>query len=115
MNSSSPNPQSRVPDSENDEEGVDQDCAALLRVLADRNRLAIVRLLMRGEMHVGALQESLAVEQSLLSHHLKVLREAGLVQSRRTGKRVVYRLVLDRKSARTVETLDLGCCRISFE
>ncbi len=88
---------------------------ALLRVLADESRLAIVRLLLQGPMHVGGIGSTLDIEQSLLSHHLKVLRESGFVASQRDGKRVLYRLVLDKKTSAAVETLDLGCCHIAFE
>ncbi len=68
------------------------DCASRLRVLADRTRLEVMRLLIAGALHVGELNESLGIDQSLLSHHLRVLREAGLVVGERDGKAVLYRL-----------------------
>jgi ArsR family transcriptional regulator len=55
------------------------------------------------------------LEQSLLSHHLKVLREAGLVLSERDGKAVTYRLAPEMESARSGKAINLGCCLISFE
>ncbi|MEX0717418.1 MAG: metalloregulator ArsR/SmtB family transcription factor [Planctomycetaceae bacterium] len=90
-------------------------CADLLKVLADETRLAVVRQLMDGPKHVGEINESLALEASLLSHHLKVLREAGLVVSQRDGKAVLYRLAPGVGSRRTGKAVDLGCCLISFE
>ena len=54
-------------------------CADLLKVLADETRLAVVQQLMSGSRHVGAINAELQVEPTLLSHHLKVLREAGIV------------------------------------
>ena len=59
--------------------------AGLLRVLADEHRLAIVALLARGELCVCHLTEILAMPQSTVSHHMGVLRRAGLVRDRRDG------------------------------
>lgn len=89
------------------------DCADKLRALSDTTRLATMEALMDGPLHVGELAARLAVEQSLLSHHLRVLRDMGLLAARRDGKAVLYSL------APGVEgddrTLQLGCCRLSFE
>lgn len=90
-------------------------CADKLKVLADEARLAVVELLMGGPLHVGEINEHLQLEQSLLSHHLRVLREAGLVESQRDGKAVLYRLAPDVQAARKGKAINLGCCRISFE
>lgn len=96
-------------------EFADVSCASLLKVLADETRLAVVQQLMEGPKHVGEINEGLHLEQSLLSHHLKVLREAGLVLSERDGKAVVYRLAPQVESAKTRKAINLGCCFISFE
>ena len=90
-------------------------CASLLKVLADETRLAVVRLLMDGPKHVGEINNTIALEQSLLSHHLKVLREAGLVVGERDGKAVLYSLAPEFKGSHTGEAINLGCCLISFE
>lgn len=90
-------------------------CASRLKVLADETRLAVLELLMGGPQHVGELNESLDVEQSLLSHHLKILRDAGLVESQRDGKQVLYRLAKEVKGNRKGRSIDLGCCHISFD
>jgi len=91
------------------------ECAAKLKVLADPIRLAVLEALMSGPMQVGALQQLLGVEQSLLSHHLQTLRKAELVDTERDGKSVLYRL-----AARTVaqtggSAIDIGCCLLSFD
>src|SRR5688572_15171792 len=65
-------------------------CASLLKVLADETRLAVMEQLMAGPRHVGEINGPLAIEPSLLSHHLKVLRDAGLVTAERDGKQVLY-------------------------
>ncbi len=90
-------------------------CATLLKVLADETRLNVVRQLMDGPKHVGEINELLAVDQSLLSHHLKILRDAGIVTSERDGKAVLYRLAPSMEGKRSGKALNLGCCRISFE
>ncbi len=74
-------------------------CAALLKAIADDTRLAVVRQLLEGARHVGELNEELQVEQSLLSHHLKVLREMGIVEAQRDGKAVLYRLAPQMEAA----------------
>ena len=74
---------------------VSVDLEALARAfhaLADRKRLEIVRLLTNGERCVCDLTEVVGAKQSLLSFHLKILREAGLVTSRRRGKWMYYSL-----------------------
>jgi DNA-binding transcriptional ArsR family regulator len=90
-------------------------CAGKLKILSDATRLAVLESLMSGPKHVGELMDQLDVEQSLLSHHLAVLREHGLVEATREGKTVVYRLpdtVADSTSGRAI---NLGCCKISFD
>jgi DNA-binding transcriptional ArsR family regulator len=90
-------------------------CAGMLKVLSDDTRLSVVRLLMDGPRHVGELNDVLRIEQSLLSHHLRLLRSAGLVVAERDGKAVLYSLSLEAESVRTGRTLNLGCCKLSFE
>ncbi|MDT8368137.1 MAG: metalloregulator ArsR/SmtB family transcription factor [Longimicrobiales bacterium] len=64
----------------------------VFRALADENRLRIIEVLREGERCVCDIQSSLDLGQSLLSHHLGVLREAGLVRARREGRWVHYAL-----------------------
>lgn len=65
----------------------------VLSALAEEKRLRILELLRNGEHCVCDLVEAMEAGQSLLSHHLKVLREAGLVADRREGRWSFYRLV----------------------
>ncbi len=62
-----------------------------LRALADPTRLRIVALLERGALSVNELQEITRMGQSRISTHLGLLQEAGLLQSRREGKRSFYK------------------------
>ena len=89
-------------------------CADKLKVLADATRLAVVELLLKGPMNVGELNARIRVEQSLLSHHLGVLRDAGLVVAVRDGKAVRYEIAPGVSREVTGKALNLGCCRISF-
>lgn len=64
--------------------------AELLRALGDENRLRILTLLEQGEVYAGDLLKSLSIVQSTLSHHMKILVEAGIVRCERRGKRSWY-------------------------
>ncbi len=63
-----------------------------LRALADPVRLALVDELAREDACACELRDRLDLSAPLLSHHLKVLREAGLVQTRKAGRRVEVEL-----------------------
>jgi SAM-dependent methyltransferase len=63
-----------------------------LRALSDPTRLRIMALLEREELSVNELQEITRMGQSRISTHLGLLQEAGLLQSRREGKRTFYKL-----------------------
>lgn len=91
------------------------DCAAKLKVLAEGTRLAVMKLLMNSPKHVGRLNEELGIDQSLLSHHLRVLREAGFVEAIRDGKSMLYRLAPEVEVADQKRGIDLGCCQLSFD
>lgn len=63
-----------------------------LKVVADPNRLRILLLLKGEELSVAELQEILAMGQSTISTHLSQLKQAELVEDRRTGKSNLYRI-----------------------
>jgi DNA-binding transcriptional ArsR family regulator len=67
----------------------------ILRVVADPNRLRILLLLRGEELSVAELQEILVMGQSTISTHLSQLKQAGLLEDRRTGKSNLYRLTAD--------------------
>lgn len=93
------------------------DCASRLKVLADETRLAVLRELLGGSQRVGELATRLGTEQTLLSHHLKVLREAGLVATSRDGKAILYDLAAG-VAARTSDgraAIDIGCCKLLLD
>jgi len=89
-------------------------CADKLKVLADTTRLAVLEALMEKPKYVNELMDFLHVEQSLLSHHLAQLRDAGLVEARRDGKAVLYQLAPGVFPATRGKAIELGCCQLSF-
>jgi DNA-binding transcriptional ArsR family regulator len=66
--------------------------AALLRALANEQRLMILCNIASGELSVGELNSRLALSQSALSQHLAVLRATGVVSTRRAAQAVYYSL-----------------------
>jgi DNA-binding transcriptional ArsR family regulator len=63
-----------------------------LRTLAEPNRVAILDLLREGEQPVGELVRRLGLSQPGVSKHLRVLKEAGLVEARVDAQRRLYRV-----------------------
>jgi DNA-binding transcriptional ArsR family regulator len=64
----------------------------LLKQMASAARLRILCSLMEGDRTVGELVENSALSQSAVSQHLMKMRQAGLVEARRSGQAMVYRL-----------------------
>ncbi len=84
-----------LPEEISTQDAAPEEIAVLLKTLADPTRLRIFEALMRGVSCNGWLVEELGLSANLLSHHLRVLREAGLVQDRRdvVDGRLIYYLV----------------------
>ena len=66
--------------------------ARVFKAFGDENRLHILRLLSGGELCACKLQEALGIGQSTLSHHMRILCDAGVVSARREGKWTHYAL-----------------------
>ena len=66
--------------------------AELCKTFADPTRLIIINELRTGEKVVSYLQETIGIPQPLISRHLALLRERGVVRSRREGSSVYYSL-----------------------
>ena len=64
--------------------------ATTLRAISEETRLRIIGLLVRQEMCVCDLMEALELGQSLVSHHLAVLRRTGLLRDRRAAQWIYY-------------------------
>jgi ArsR family transcriptional regulator len=89
-------------------------CASYLRALADPQRLKLVECLQDGPKNVSQLSELVQDELANVSHHLGVMRRAGLVEAKRSGRQVVYSLApayYRPKQSQGLDVLDLGCCQ----
>jgi len=88
-------------------------CSRRLKALADPTRWAVMAQLLAGAKTVEEINTTLGIDSTLLSHHLRILREEGLVAGIREGKYIRYRLSPE------IETpdrrgIDLGCCRLEM-
>ena len=75
------------------------------KALADETRQEIMSLCCCKWLSVGEIVDALDVSQPTVSHHLRILRSAGLVHTRREGKQVFYSL--------NQEKIAAGCCQLA--
>lgn len=92
----------------------------VLKALADETRLRVLKVLMQGEFCVCELVDALEVNQSNLSRHLAVLKNAGLVSDRKEGLWVYYTVAKDakplvKKLLTTFGNLDTPRTRLDWE
>lgn len=91
-------------------------CAERLSALAAPERIKILRFLGDGPHNVSEIAGMLKTTPVNVAHHMGVLRQAGIVRSRKKGRFVYYSLVpgflqSDAETAQK-EFFDLGCCRL---
>jgi len=92
------------------------DCVTALRALGEETRVRIVALLMEQPMDVGAISTTLGVSPYNVSKHLRVLREAGLLEVEKEGRLRRYALPEGiKREAAAGRVLDLGCCSFQFD
>lgn len=95
-----------------------ESCAERLKALADPDRLRIVTCLFQGEKNVSEIASELGDEIVKVSHHLGILRRAGVVKAVKQGRFVLYRLhpsVSASTDARSkAQRIDFGCCRVDI-
>lgn len=84
--------------------------ARLFKAMGDENRLTILQLLHTGERCACRLQEALNISQPTLSHHMRILLDAGLVCARKDGKWIHYSL--SEEGAREAKALLCGVLNI---
>ena len=89
-----------------------RDCIAALKALGEKTRLRILRLLFKESLSVNEIAERLQVSQYNVSKHLRVMREAGLLETEKDGKQRLYSVSnkLRTQVAANNNVLDLGCC-----
>jgi DNA-binding transcriptional ArsR family regulator len=76
-----------------------QSACALMKVLSNPDRLLLLCELAQGERNVGELESELGIVQPTLSQQLAVLRDAELVETRRDGKSIYYRIASEQAMA----------------
>jgi ArsR family transcriptional regulator, nickel/cobalt-responsive transcriptional repressor len=97
-----------------------KECARILKAVADPDRLKIIQCLQGGARHVSDIAQALKADIANVSHHLGVLRNAGLVLDEKQGKFVSYSLNPEmfapaaKGTGRALDVIDLGCCRLEL-
>ena len=93
------------------------DCIAALKALGEDTRLRILRLLFKEQLSVNEISERLETSQYNISKHLRIMREAGLLESEKQGKQRLYTVAGNLKSqlAANNNILDLGCCTFRLD
>lgn len=71
-------------------ERTEKQMALIFKALSDENRIRILKLLHNGEMCACKLLDALNISQPTLSHHMKILCDAGIVNGRKEGKWMHY-------------------------
>ena len=77
----------------------------IFKALSDETRLRIYLLLLQGELCVCELVNILNMEQSRISHSVRILKEAGLVVNRRQGKWIIYTVNPEIENNRIIQSL----------
>ena len=93
------------------------DCIAALKALGELSRLRIMRLLLKEQLGVNAIAERLELSQYNVSKHLRILKEAGLVEMQKRGQQRLYGVIPSLKSqlAANKNVLELQCCSFRFD
>jgi len=92
-------------------------CMAVLKALGELNRLRIMRLLLKKQLGVSAIARRLRISQYNVSKHLRVLKEAGLLEMEKAGKQRLYGVAprLKDELAANRNVLELDCCTFRFD
>lgn len=90
---------------------------AALKAVSELNRLRIMRLLLKNELGVNDIAHELNISQYNVSKHLRILREAGLLEMRKQGQQRLYYLAdaCKARMARNQNVLRLDCCAFDFD
>ena len=93
------------------------DCTDILKALADRTRVRIIKALLTEPHGVNDLAEALDLSQYNVSKHLRTLRAAGIVDMEPDGTRREYSVVAGfrERLKKAGRTLDFGCCTFRFD
>jgi len=91
-------------------------CITAMKALGEESRLRIIRMLMKKQCSVNEIAEALDLTQYNVSKHLRVLREADLIDQEKSGQQRLYALAsaFTEHLAEKKNVLDLGCCQFDF-
>jgi ArsR family transcriptional regulator, nickel/cobalt-responsive transcriptional repressor len=90
------------------------DRSRYLKALSDPERLRIVEHLRAGPRSVGRLARDLRNRVANVSHHLGLLRQAGVVVATKKGRFVIYELAAGVRAGGDASSFDFGCCRVDL-
>ena len=92
-------------------------CIAALKALGEETRLRILRQLFNEPLGVNEIARRLKVSQYNVSKHLRIMREAGLLEVEKQGKQRLYSIVCELKAQVSANNnvLDLGCCTFRLD
>ena len=92
-------------------------CMAVLKALGEVHRLRIMRLLLREPLGVNAISDRLKISQYNVSKHLRILKNAGLLEMNQAGKQRLYGVAprLKDELAANQNVLELDCCTFRFD
>ena len=87
-----------------------------MKALGEESRLRIIRMLMKKQCSVNEIAEALDLTQYNVSKHLRVLREADLIDQEKSGQQRLYALAsaFTEHLVEKKNVLDLGCCQFDF-
>jgi DNA-binding transcriptional ArsR family regulator len=93
------------------------ECISALKALGEETRLRMLRLLFKSPLGVNEISEKLGVSQYNASKHLRIMREAGLLEVQKSGKQRLYSVVprLKDQISANAGVLDLGCCTFRLD
>jgi DNA-binding transcriptional ArsR family regulator len=92
-------------------------CIAALKALGELSRMRIIRLLLQRQMGVCQIARKLKMSQYNVSKHLRILKEAGLLDMEKQGKQRLYTVIPHLKNhlAANANVLELDCCTFRFD
>ena len=92
-------------------------CMAVLKALGEMNRLRIMRLLLKEQLGVNTIARRLHLSEYNVSKHLRVLKEAGLLEMEKAGQQRLYAVApkLKDQLAANENVLELDCCTFRFD
>jgi DNA-binding transcriptional ArsR family regulator len=97
-------------------QGREHDCVVALKALGEDTRVRIIGVLINEALDVGEISKRLGISPYNVSKHLRILREAGLLEVKKNGRTRLYAIPdMIRGRAAEGSVLDLGCCHFQFQ